>query len=127
MEYIWIHEDMRKGRSFLSLHGDTKVKHQKEVSVDNNKEDIALLGNEKDTAFVSLLKNCGRNKDLLGGSRIHDDILKQGLLEKKSYLISTLISMYTKCGAIEKAQEILEEMHVPDIVSWSALISGYIH
>ena len=38
---------------------------------------------------------------------------------------TTLVDMYAKCGALTEAQQVLKELSVRDIVSWSALIAGY--
>ena len=38
---------------------------------------------------------------------------------------NALIDMYVECGVLRKAQQVLEELLVRDVVSWSALISGY--
>ena len=62
------------------------------------------------------------------GTQIHEDILKSkndGLLQKNPYLASALINMYAKCGVLEKAQEVSEKLHVPDVASWNTLITGY--
>ena len=75
--------------------------------------------------FLDLLKACGRKKDLLSGIKIHEDVLKKGFIGKKHAIASSLISMYAKCGDLAKAWELHEELHVRDVVSWSALIAGY--
>ena len=36
---------------------------------------------------------------------------------------SALVDMYAKCGALVKAQKVLEELPVHDVVAWSALIA----
>eukprot|EP00250_Pteridium_aquilinum_P020918 c24989_g1_i1 orf=42-401(+) len=46
-------------------------------------------------AFVALLRACAKHKDLCRGSRVHDDILRRGLLQKCS---DALVTMYAKCG-----------------------------
>ena len=85
------------------------------------------VGNRKeDFVFVSLLKNCAKNKDLCKGISVHDEIVKKGLLAKSSYIASTLIHMYVKCDDLARAQQILDELPVRDVVSWSALIAGYV-
>ena len=79
----------------------------------------------EDFAIVALLKDCSRKKDLDRGTKLHVDILKRGILEKNPYLASTLISMYAKCGALAKAEEVLDMLPFRDIVSWNALIGGF--
>ena len=49
----------------------------------------------------------------------------RGLLKKNSVLGTALVDMYAKCGSLEKAREVLEELPFRDVVSWSALIAGY--
>eukprot|EP00250_Pteridium_aquilinum_P020930 c24989_g6_i1 orf=266-754(+) len=51
----------------------------------------ALLRNHEGTAFVALLRACAKNKDLNRGIRLHDDILKGGLLKQCS---DALVTMY---------------------------------
>lgn len=75
--------------------------------------------------FVSLLKDCTKRKDLLKGSKLHDEIVRKGLLAGDPYIGSTLINMYAKCGDLEKAQEVLDGLSVQSVVLWNALISGY--
>ena len=79
-------------------------------------------------AFVGLLKDCAKKKDLQHGSALHADILERRILHGKSgpYVGSALISMYAKCGALAKAQEVLETLPVRNVVSWNALIEAYV-
>ena len=80
----------------------------------------------KNATFVAWLKSCAKKKDLYNGERLHRDILERKLLENSPYLASSLIDMYTKCGEITKAQKVLEELNVREVVSWNALITGYV-
>ena len=68
------------------------------------------------------LKVFGHHKDL---SRPHADILKGGCVSKDPYLGNTLVSFYTKCGALTKAKDVFDRLLVRDVVSWNALITGY--
>ncbi|KAI5081354.1 hypothetical protein GOP47_0004537, partial [Adiantum capillus-veneris] len=75
--------------------------------------------------FVNSLTNCAKKKDLYQGTRIHAHIRDSGLLEKNTYLGNIIISMYVKCGAFVRAQQVVDELLVPDVVSWNTLIAGY--
>eukprot|EP00250_Pteridium_aquilinum_P029806 c40155_g1_i1 orf=3-455(-) len=59
-------------------------------------------------ATLDFIKACGKDKDLLKGSSIHAHILKRGLFPKDIYVGTALISMYAKCGAPKKAQEVFD-------------------
>ena len=48
-----------------------------------------------------------------------------GLLQRDAMLGIALVDMYAKCGFLAKAHEVLTELRIRDVVSWSALISPY--
>eukprot|EP00250_Pteridium_aquilinum_P020914 c24989_g14_i1 orf=464-787(+) len=79
----------------------------------------------EDSAFVALLRACARKKNLYKGTRVHANILKRGLLDKSSYVVDALVSMYAKCGALASAKALLDGLPVRDVISWTSLISGY--
>ncbi|KAI5084976.1 hypothetical protein GOP47_0001145 [Adiantum capillus-veneris] len=74
---------------------------------------------------VCILQACASVGAIDKGKQIHDEILKQGLLEHSIVLGGALVNMYAKCGALMQAQHVLENLPSRDIVSWSALIAGY--
>lgn len=39
---------------------------------------------------------------------------------------NSLIYMYSKCGSTDKAYKIFAELESKDIVTWNAMISGYV-
>ena len=81
---------------------------------------------KQELIFVESLKACAKTKDLFRGARLHADILRRGLLEKSTYIASTLISMYAKCGVPAEAQELGDGFLVHDTITWNTLIGGYI-
>ena len=76
--------------------------------------------------YACILKACGIVGDLEMGEDIVIEVRKQGLLHKDKVLRSTSVDMYVKCGALEKARETLEELPTRDVVSWTALVGGYV-
>ncbi|KAH7315277.1 hypothetical protein KP509_21G042400 [Ceratopteris richardii] len=72
-----------------------------------------------------MLKACGNIGALSKGKEIHDEVSKQRLLEKSVIIGNSLVDMYARCGALAKAQEVLEELPVRNVISWSTLIAGY--
>ncbi|KAI5058862.1 hypothetical protein GOP47_0027032 [Adiantum capillus-veneris] len=77
-------------------------------------------------AFVALLKACSILKDLRTGLRVHAEVASIGLLEKSVFIGSVLINMYAKCGIIAKAQQMFAKSVVRDVVTWTALITGFV-
>ncbi|MCO5608503.1 hypothetical protein L7F22_062714 [Adiantum nelumboides] len=71
------------------------------------------------------LKACGITQDVAMGQKIHNDIVSLRLLRKDAVLGSALVDMYAKCAALTKAQNVLDELGVLDVVSYNAMIAGY--
>ncbi|KAI5078004.1 hypothetical protein GOP47_0007828 [Adiantum capillus-veneris] len=76
--------------------------------------------------FLSILRACGSLKAPDKGKQIHDEIARQGLLEKDTPLGNALVDMYAKCGSLAKAQQVLEELPSRNISSWNSLIVSYV-
>ena len=77
-------------------------------------------------AFSSALKACASTGAIDKGKEIHDEIVTRGLLEEDIVLGTALVDMYAKCGFLAKAQQVLEELPDRDVVTWSALIAGFV-
>lgn len=76
--------------------------------------------------FSCILKACGSVGASDVGKEIHAEIEKARLLNKDIVLANALIDMYAKCGLLEKAQEVFEEIPFRNVISWTTLIAGYI-
>ncbi|KAH7307843.1 hypothetical protein KP509_22G079900 [Ceratopteris richardii] len=75
--------------------------------------------------YACILKACGDIRELDKGEKIHDEILRQGLLDNDIVLGTALVYMYAQCGVLIKAQETFNRLPYRDVTSWSALIEGY--
>ena len=75
--------------------------------------------------FVCILKACGNAVAIDEGTQIHNEIVNRGALAMGVSVSNALIDMYAKCGMLEKAQEVLEDLSIRDVVCWSVLIAGY--
>lgn len=76
--------------------------------------------------YTSLLSACMGSGALGHGRGAHCQIMKMGF---HSYLHvdNALIAMYSKCGAIDDALCIFENMVGRDVVTWNSMIAGYAH
>ncbi|KAI5075882.1 hypothetical protein GOP47_0009958 [Adiantum capillus-veneris] len=72
--------------------------------------------------LVASLRICTRKKDLVKGTRIHHDLVQRQLVEKCS---DALVTMYAKCGELVKAKTLLDSHKSKDVITWTALITGY--
>ncbi|MCO5551484.1 hypothetical protein L7F22_004988 [Adiantum nelumboides] len=74
--------------------------------------------------YMALLKACNQLQDVERGKEVHAEIM-QNAGERDIYVDNSLIDMYAKCGFLPKAREVFDQLHVRDVVSWTALIGGY--
>ncbi|KAL5576696.1 hypothetical protein UlMin_018395 [Ulmus minor] len=75
-------------------------------------------------SYSELLSQCTASKTLGAGKEVHAHMIRFGFLEDPN-LRNYLINFYSKCGCFVYARQVIEESSEPDLVSWSALISGY--
>ena len=76
--------------------------------------------------FTCVLNACSSIGALDKGKEIHDEIVHRGLLERNIMLGNALVDMYAKCGMFAKARSVLEELCIRNVVTWNALIAGYV-
>ena len=60
------------------------------------------------------------------GIEIHGEIEKTGLIGRDSIVGNALVDRYEKCGYLSKAEELLYSFCKRDVISWNALIAGYV-
>ncbi|GLT36018.1 hypothetical protein SLA2020_104230 [Shorea laevis] len=72
---------------------------------------------------TSVLSACAHLGSLDVGVAVHDYIRKHDI-RADVYVGNSLIDMYCKCGVVEKALEVFDEMKEKDSVSWTSVISG---
>ncbi|KAH7440862.1 hypothetical protein KP509_03G014400 [Ceratopteris richardii] len=77
------------------------------------------------TCFSSTLNACGRLGTLQQGKLVHAEVLERGL-EQTLVIGGTLVDMYVHCRSLEDAKNVFENCPSRDIVSYGAMISGYV-
>ncbi|XP_058080635.1 pentatricopeptide repeat-containing protein At2g33760-like [Magnolia sinica] len=77
------------------------------------------------SAFTSDDSDCVHDC-LLHGETIHSIVVKHGFMSN-TRLANTLIHMYSRCGAVDNASIVFDEIPIEqrDVVSWNTLISGF--
>ncbi|KAH9292829.1 hypothetical protein KI387_042004 [Taxus chinensis] len=74
--------------------------------------------------YVCLLQACLNSKTLSKGKIVHAHIIQTGF-DSGLYLDNMLVIMYSKLGNLVDARKEFDEMPERNVVSWTALVSGY--
>lgn len=89
-------------------------------------EQMQFEGADVDAATLNCtLKACGSIRAGNKGREIHAQAEKEGFLARSYTMCNTLVDMYSKCGLISTARQVFDTLAYRDVVSWTALISGY--
>ncbi|XP_044478254.1 pentatricopeptide repeat-containing protein At4g13650 isoform X2 [Mangifera indica] len=75
--------------------------------------------------YPSILRTCTSLGALDLGEQIHTQLIKTGF-QFNVYVCSVLIDMYAKNGRLNTADGILRRLSEDDVVSWTAMIVGYL-
>ncbi|XP_038892450.1 pentatricopeptide repeat-containing protein At3g49170, chloroplastic [Benincasa hispida] len=73
--------------------------------------------------FASLLSGAASIGTIGKGEQIHAQVIKLGLKSNQS-VCNALISMYSRCGNIESAFQVFEDMEDRNVISWTSIITG---
>ncbi|KAL6846576.1 hypothetical protein ACP4OV_024024 [Aristida adscensionis] len=72
----------------------------------------------------SILSLCADMARPLHGKLLHGHAAKVGLLSDLS-VSSSLVKFYSKSGNLDDSRKVFDEISVPDLVTWTAIIDGY--
>ncbi|PWZ21040.1 putative pentatricopeptide repeat-containing protein [Zea mays] len=84
---------------------------------------LTIQGKLDQFIVASSLKSCASGLDLLAGRMLHACILKSDM-NPDSFVTSSLLDMYAKCGALEESNLLFSRTKNPGTAEWSAAISG---
>ena len=71
----------------------------------------------------TVLKGCANTGSLREGKVLHALALRSGC-EIDEFLGCSLVDMYSKCGTVYDALKVFKKIRNPDVVAWSAMITG---
>ncbi|KAL5575646.1 hypothetical protein UlMin_017345 [Ulmus minor] len=74
--------------------------------------------------MTSLISACELLGDERLGREIHGYAMKTGLGDEVS-VYNSLVQMYSSVGHLEEAEKVFTRMESKDVVSWTAMVSGY--
>ena len=86
---------------------------------------MQLEGKKPDRhTLSSILSACAGLVDLVLGTQIHQLVTKAFIADLP--INNSLVTMYSRCGAIVEARMVFDEMNLQrDVISWNAMIGGY--
>ncbi|KAK2980860.1 hypothetical protein RJ640_003087 [Escallonia rubra] len=76
-------------------------------------------------SFPFALKAVVRLSAVALGREIHCQALCSGL-DTNVHVAAALIQMYSSCTCVEDARKVFDEMPLRDVVSWNAMVAGYV-
>lgn len=71
-----------------------------------------------------VFKACSELKNYKIGKGVYDYMLRIGF-EGNPFVKKSILDMFIKCGKMEVARRLFEEMKYKDVVMWNMMISGY--
>ena len=77
------------------------------------------------STFLSAIASCSLVMALTEGETIHSHVVEL-CFDSESLICSALLKMYVKCGDVENARDVLNRMHVCDVISWTSMMVSYI-
>ncbi|KAL2345251.1 hypothetical protein Fmac_006536 [Flemingia macrophylla] len=80
-----------------------------------------VLANE--TVMVGVISSCAHLGALAKGEKAHEYVVRNGL-SLNMILGTAVVDMYARCGDVEKAVKVFEQLHEKDVLCWTALIGG---
>eukprot|EP01018_Ginkgo_biloba_P038350 Gb_00522 [translate_table: standard] len=81
--------------------------------------------NPSQSTFVTILMASAEMTALEHGREVHGHIVKSGF-ESDVFVGNALVTTYAKCGSVEDAHQVFDEMTKRDNVSWKVMLIGYV-
>ncbi|PKI71459.1 hypothetical protein CRG98_008132, partial [Punica granatum] len=74
--------------------------------------------------YIDLIKKCTNLNKLKEGRLVHAHLMAS-CFRDDLVMHNHMLNMYAKCGSLQEARKVFDEMPVRDVFTWTALITGY--
>ncbi len=74
--------------------------------------------------FLGVFNACANIVALEKGRHAHEQNIQSGC-ESDVIMGNSLVDMFAKCASIEDAWRVFNNMALPDVVSWKAMLGGF--
>ncbi|CAN1275353.1 Pentatricopeptide repeat-containing protein At1g04840 [Linum perenne] len=72
----------------------------------------------------SIMPACAHLTTLNLGKQLHGYIIRSGF-DGNVFIASSLVDMYAKCGELDKANALFDQMPEKNVVSWTTMVNGF--
>lgn len=88
---------------------------------------MCVSGQEADNVtFSSVISSCASLEEISLGESFHGLVIRSGYVpEAYVSVANSIISMYAKCGDIDSAETVFENLLCKDVISWNAILNGF--
>ncbi|RWR96853.1 pentatricopeptide repeat-containing protein, mitochondrial-like protein [Cinnamomum micranthum f. kanehirae] len=85
---------------------------------------VSMNVEPNDVTMIAVLSACSRVGIPTVGRKIHEYIKKSGVPLGVN-MLNALVDMYIKCGCLDLAREVFDEMETKDVFTWTSMVNGY--
>ncbi|XP_057480662.1 pentatricopeptide repeat-containing protein At1g18485-like [Actinidia eriantha] len=87
--------------------------------------EMGLMGMMRDTVtFLGVLLACSNLAAIKQGKEIHGHLVRKHF-HPNLFVANSLLDLYTKCGRINLARKVFDQIPHKDVASWNTMILGY--
>ncbi|XP_043688293.1 pentatricopeptide repeat-containing protein At1g04840-like [Telopea speciosissima] len=110
--------------SWTTMISGLSEKGKHELALDLFNRMLREGGRPNDLTIASALSACSKIGALEAGVRIHEYVSRHGF-QLNRIVGTALVDMYAKCGKIDCASRVFDETVEKDLLTWSAMVSGW--
>ncbi|KAK9758346.1 hypothetical protein RND81_01G224400 [Saponaria officinalis] len=121
--------DKNQSVGYTRTESNTQLDANLETEFLNFRDALSVIkeGTQIDSFYyVPLLQECITKRSLSDTQMVHAHIIKTGTHED-TYVMTSLVNVYAKCGQMGYAQRVFDHLPGRNVVSWTGLMTGYVH